>query len=47
MPDVEAMVNRLGIDLSRVDWDSIQIPPGEDFGIRRYQTLTLVLTLRF
>lgn len=38
MAEVEATADRLGIDLSGVDWDSIHLPPGEDFGITRYQT---------
>ncbi|XXG83222.1 hypothetical protein AAC387_Pa10g1024 [Persea americana] len=33
MAEVEATADRLGIDLSGVDWDSIHLPPGEDFGI--------------
>ncbi|RZR94433.1 hypothetical protein BHM03_00023120 [Ensete ventricosum] len=32
--DIEASATRLGIDLSSVDLDSIQLPPGEDFGIK-------------
>lgn len=31
--DIEATAGRLGIDLSQVDWDSVRLPPGEDFGI--------------
>nr|XP_043610796.1 eukaryotic translation initiation factor 3 subunit B-like [Erigeron canadensis] len=35
MVDVMSMeAARLNIDLSSVDWDSIQLPPGEDFGIK-------------
>ena len=33
--DIEASATRLGIDLSSVDLDSIQLPRGEDFGIKR------------
>ncbi|XP_072963175.1 eukaryotic translation initiation factor 3 subunit B-like [Typha angustifolia] len=33
MADIEATAQRLGIDLSSVDLDSISLPPGEDFGI--------------
>ncbi|XP_073001132.1 eukaryotic translation initiation factor 3 subunit B-like [Typha latifolia] len=33
MADIEATAQRLGIDLSSVDLDSITLPPGEDFGI--------------
>ncbi|KAK6918127.1 hypothetical protein RJ641_016549 [Dillenia turbinata] len=29
----EERAARLGIDLSQVDFDSIRLPPGEDFGI--------------
>ncbi|CAL9067771.1 eukaryotic translation initiation factor 3 subunit B-like [Musa acuminata AAA Group] len=32
--DIEASATRLGIDLSSVDLDSIQLPRGEDFGIK-------------
>ncbi|KAJ8444176.1 hypothetical protein Cgig2_030996 [Carnegiea gigantea] len=31
--DIEATAARLGVDLSQVDWDSIRLPPGEDFGV--------------
>lgn len=34
MADIEATAQRLGIDLSSVDLDSIQLPPREDFGIK-------------
>ncbi|XP_039114285.1 eukaryotic translation initiation factor 3 subunit B-like [Dioscorea cayenensis subsp. rotundata] len=34
MADIEATALRLGIDISSVDLDSIQRPPGEDFGIK-------------
>ncbi|KAM0950058.1 putative transcription factor WD40-like family [Dioscorea sansibarensis] len=34
MDDIEATALRLGIDISSVDLDSIQLPPGEDFGIK-------------
>ncbi|XP_068659438.1 eukaryotic translation initiation factor 3 subunit B-like [Aristolochia californica] len=34
MADIEATAERLEIDLSQVDLDSIHLPPGEDFGIR-------------
>ncbi|KAJ6829022.1 eukaryotic translation initiation factor 3 subunit B-like [Iris pallida] len=34
MEDIEATAQRLGIDLSSVDLDSIRLPPGEDFGIK-------------
>ncbi|KAG1362077.1 eukaryotic translation initiation factor 3 subunit B [Cocos nucifera] len=34
MADIEATAQRCGIDLSSVDLDSIQLPPGEDFGIK-------------
>ncbi|XP_073111676.1 eukaryotic translation initiation factor 3 subunit B [Elaeis guineensis] len=34
MADIEATAQRHGIDLSSVDLDSIQLPPGEDFGIK-------------
>ncbi|XP_010933521.1 eukaryotic translation initiation factor 3 subunit B [Elaeis guineensis] len=34
MADIEATAQRRGIDLSSVDLDSIQLPPGEDFGIK-------------
>ncbi|GAB4828263.1 Eukaryotic translation initiation factor 3 subunit B [Ancistrocladus abbreviatus] len=30
---IEATASRLGIDLNQVDWDTIKLPPGEDFGI--------------
>lgn len=46
MEDIEAQAKIFGIDLSSVDLDSITLPPGEDFGIKRYfwilvnQTLT-------
>ncbi|KAF5743376.1 hypothetical protein HS088_TW09G01444 [Tripterygium wilfordii] len=33
MNEIEATASRLGIDLSQLDLDSIQLPPGEDFGI--------------
>ncbi|GKU99920.1 hypothetical protein SLEP1_g12697 [Rubroshorea leprosula] len=33
MNETEATAARLGIDLSEVDYDSIRLPPGEDFGI--------------
>lgn len=34
MADIEATAQRLGIDLTAVDLDSIQLPPREDFGIK-------------
>ena len=33
--EVETTAARLGIDLSQVDIDSIRLPHGEDFGIKR------------
>ncbi|KAK9090555.1 hypothetical protein Sjap_023732 [Stephania japonica] len=33
MEEIEEKANRLGIDLSRLDLDSITLPPGQDFGI--------------
>lgn len=35
MKEIEETAERLGIDLSRIDLDSIRLPPGEDFGIKR------------
>lgn len=35
MGEVEATANSLKIDLSRIDWNSIRLPPLEDFGIKR------------
>lgn len=35
MADIEAMADGHGIDLSQVDLDSIELPPGDDFGIKR------------
>lgn len=35
MADIEAMADPVGIDLSQVDLDSIELPPGDDFGIKR------------
>ncbi|XP_074557396.1 eukaryotic translation initiation factor 3 subunit B-like [Curcuma longa] len=34
MADIEASTARLGIDLSSINLDSIQLPPGVDFGIQ-------------
>ncbi|XP_074557512.1 eukaryotic translation initiation factor 3 subunit B-like [Curcuma longa] len=34
MADIEASAARLGIDLSSINLDSIQLPPGVDFGIQ-------------
>ncbi|KAL6278954.1 hypothetical protein ACE6H2_022555 [Prunus campanulata] len=31
--DIEATAARIGIDLSQLDFDSIRLPPGENFGI--------------
>lgn len=36
MDDIRAKADRLGVDLSAVNFDSIHLPPGEDFGIIRY-----------
>lgn len=36
MADIEAMADRVGIDLSQVDVDSIELPSGDDFGIKRF-----------
>lgn len=36
MNEIEATAGRLGIDLYQVDYDSIRLPPGEDFGVVRY-----------
>ncbi|XP_023007597.1 eukaryotic translation initiation factor 3 subunit B-like isoform X1 [Cucurbita maxima] len=33
MKEIEDTAGRLGIDLSQVDFESIRLPPGEDFGI--------------
>ncbi|KAF5461330.1 hypothetical protein F2P56_017440 [Juglans regia] len=33
MKEIETTADRLGIDLSTVDLDSISLPPGQDFGI--------------
>ena len=41
MNEIEATAARLGIDLSHLDLDAIHLPPGETFGIPRYETLTL------
>lgn len=35
MKEIEDTAARLGIDLSQLDLDSIRLPPGEDFGIKR------------
>ena len=35
MNEIEATASRLGVDLSNVDLNSIQLPPGDDFGIIR------------
>ncbi|KVI00575.1 hypothetical protein Ccrd_021176 [Cynara cardunculus var. scolymus] len=34
MEDIRAEASRLNIDLSAVDWNSVRLPPGEDFGIK-------------
>lgn len=35
MEDIRTEASRLNIDLSAVDWNSVWVPPGEDFGIKR------------
>lgn len=35
MKEIEDTAAGLGIDLSQLDLDSIRLPPGEDFGIKR------------
>ena len=35
MKEIEATAANLGIDLDKLDLDSIRLPPGEDFGIVR------------
>ncbi|KAG0448570.1 hypothetical protein HPP92_027767 [Vanilla planifolia] len=35
LEDIEATARGLGIDLSVVDLNAINLPPGEDFGIKR------------
>lgn len=34
--DLDARAAKLGIDLSQVDFNSVILPPGENFGIERY-----------
>ncbi|CAH1448148.1 unnamed protein product [Lactuca virosa] len=34
MEDIRTEASRLNIDLSAVDWNSVWVPPGEDFGIK-------------
>jgi hypothetical protein len=36
MKEIEDKASLLGIDLSTIDLDSIQLPPGYDCGIIRY-----------
>lgn len=36
MEDIRAAGERLGINFTEVDLDSIRLPPGEDFGIIRF-----------
>ncbi|MCL7043386.1 hypothetical protein MKW94_015473 [Papaver nudicaule] len=38
MAGIEAFGNRLGIDIRQIDLDSIQLPPGEDFGIPKFES---------
>ncbi|CAK9172649.1 unnamed protein product [Ilex paraguariensis] len=33
MADIEASARKLGVDISSIDLDSIELPPDEDFGI--------------
>jgi translation initiation factor 3 subunit B len=35
MAEIESKAASLGIDLSTIDFDSIVLPSGEDFGIKR------------
>ncbi|GJR65230.1 hypothetical protein Tco_0011295 [Tanacetum coccineum] len=35
MEDITSKASSLNIDLSSIDWNSICVPPGEDFGILR------------
>nr|GEZ67071.1 eukaryotic translation initiation factor 3 subunit B-like [Tanacetum cinerariifolium] len=34
MDDIRSEAARLNIDLSSVDWNSVRVPPGQDFGIK-------------
>lgn len=34
--DLDARAAKLGIDLSQVDFNSVILPPGENFGFERY-----------
>lgn len=47
MADVDSIANRLGIDLNQVDLESIHLPPSEDFGIPRYNSLIFAVLLFF
>lgn len=40
MAEIESKATSLGIDLSTIDFDSIVLPPGEDFGIKRYRNFS-------
>ena len=43
MKEIEDTAGRLGIDLSQVDFESIRLPPGEDFGIIRSKRYTFIV----
>lgn len=41
--DIDTRAAQLGIDWSQVNLDSIQLPPGENFGIERWVFIFLSL----
>lgn len=43
--DLDARAAKLGIDLSQVDFDSVLLPPGENFGIERYVYILYMNTI--
>lgn len=40
MEEIRAISDRLGVDLTQVDLDSIQLPPGDNLGIPRSESCT-------
>jgi len=45
MKDIETTASFLGIDFFPLDLNSIHLPPGQDFGIPRYNTQFIIIII--
>ena len=45
MKEIETTASFLGIDFVQLDLNSIHFPPGQDFGIPRYNTQFIIIII--